>query len=380
MGNQIKIYIWGTRELAKLCFKNVFPEIEVLGFVESVPTKNKFLGKKIISGEQVCKEKYDYIILANSHEDEIINSYTLNVEKIIFYRLEIYDEDKVICKRRTNPQIAKNILMSENKLNIIEMSRAIMPCVSMEIEGLKFLFDAKDNLIANEMIGYDEVYSKDEMEFFNSVPPRKDKGYFIEIGANVGTTSIYFKNKLNKSLKYIAFEPLKINCKYLKMNCIINDCEDIVVENYGLSNTNDNKNMYLFDGAYGSSMVSDKQGISENCSFRTLDSYIKEKDISPKDIAYIWADVQCHELEVIEGAFETLKESEANLFIEFNVGVYRKENKIERFIEKMMQLYKSFICYEQYENGNKQVRDIKELVNLPDEMGDIMFCNLLLMK
>lgn len=118
MGNQIKIYIWGTGELAKLCFKNVFPEIEVLGFVESVPTKNKFLGKKIISGEQVCKEKYDYIILANSHEDEIINSYTLNVEKIIFYRLEIYDEDKVICKRRTNPQIAKNILMSENKLNI----------------------------------------------------------------------------------------------------------------------------------------------------------------------------------------------------------------------------------------------------------------------
>lgn len=255
-----------------------------------------------------------------------------------------------------------------------------MPCVSMEIEGLKFLFDAKDNLIANEMIGYDEVYSKDEMEFFNSVPPRKDKGYFIEIGANVGTTSIYFKNKLNKSLKYIAFEPLKINCKYLKMNCIINDCEDIVVENYGLSNTNDNKNMYLFDGAYGSSMVSDKQGISENCFFRTLDSYIKEKDISPIDIAYIWADVQCHELEVIEGAFETLKESEANLFIEFNVGVYRKENKIEKFIEKMMQLYKSFICYEQYENGNKQVRDIKELVNLPDEMGDIMFCNLLLMK
>lgn len=302
------------------------------------------------------------------------------LKKIIFYRLEIYDEDKVICKRRTNPQIAKNILMSENKLNIIEMSRAIMPCVSMEIEGLKFLFDAKDNLIANEMIGYDEVYSKDEMEFFNSVPPRKDKGYFIEIGANVGTTSIYFKNKLNKSLKYIAFEPLKINCKYLKMNCIINDCEDIVVENYGLSNTNDNKNMYLFDGAYGSSMVSDKQGISENCFFRTLDSYIKEKDISPKDIAYIWADVQCHELEVIEGAFETLKESEANLFIEFNVGVYRKENKIEKFIEKMMQLYKSFICYEQYENGNKQVRDIKELVNLPDEMGDIMFCNLLLMK
>ncbi|MCM1123839.1 MAG: FkbM family methyltransferase, partial [Eubacterium sp.] len=249
----------------------------------------------------------------------------------------------------------------------------------LQLENVNFLFDSEDNLIPNEMLGYGKIYSKDEMIFLYEMAPRIEKGYFLDIGANVGTTSIYFRKRICDSLNYIAFEPLKVNYKYLKMNCILNDCEDIKVENIGMSNVNGQKKMYLIKGAHGSSMVSDTEEEIESCDFMTLDSYMSLNHLLAKDIGYIWADVQCHELELLEGAQRTLTDSQASLFIEFNIDVLQKEGKCEKFIEMLQDIYAKFICYEQYVNGRKEVRSIMELFKLTKEIN-MPFCNILLMK
>ncbi len=376
----MEVYIWGTGELAQTCMEDLVPGVHVLGFVESAPGKTEFCGKKVIAGSAVADMSYDYMILANSHQDEIIKNFLLDEKRTVCYRMEIENgEDGAITCRRNNPGLSDELFQSQRKLEVTELARDVMPCISLQLEHVKFIFDHNDNLIPNEMIGYGKVYSKDEMCFFYEMAPKMEGGFFLDIGANVGTTSIYFKKNICGSLKYIAFEPLKENYKYLKMNCILNDCEDIKAENIGMSNTDGQKRMFVFDGAFGSSMVSDGSEASDLCEFTTLDQYIQRNQLSADDIGYLWVDVQCHELEVLEGAKKTLTDSRASLFIEFNVGVYREEGKCEKFLGILKDIYSKFICYEQYANGRKEVRAIEELFELPKEIN-APFCNILLMK
>lgn len=380
--DMIKVYIWGTGIIAEKCLYDLLPDVSVLGFVESVlETEKKFYGKTVVSGKQIADLSYDYIILANSHEEEIVNTFTLDEKKTVYYCLTIDSQNgKVYAYRKNSELLRDKLFKSQDRLRVTEMARNIMPCIAVQQENLNFLFDRKDILISNEIICNDENYSKREMHFLRDLAPKKDNGYFLDIGANVGTTSVYFRKNICSTLKYIAFEPLKINYKYLRLNCILNDCDDIQVENIGLSNTNEVKNMVLFDGAFGSSMVMEGNGTYEKCQFMTLDNYMRKNNIAAEELSYIWVDVQCHELEVLEGALETLKQSEAALYIEFNVSTLKQRGTAEIFIDTLMKIYKRFICYEQYAQGKTNIRDIKELEKLPEEVSNISFCNILCMK
>lgn len=111
-----------------------------------------------------------------------------------------------------------------------------------------------------------------------------------------------------------------------------------------------------------------------------MDDYVRENGIVAEEISYLWVDVQNHEVEVIEGALETLKKSRASLYIEFNIGNLKHERgKVEKFICLLSNIYSKFICYEQYKAGKKEIREINELVNLPNEIS-VSFCNILFMK
>jgi len=60
-------------------------------------------------------------------------------------------------------------------------------------------------------------------------------GLFLDLGANIGTTGIYFLKKLTPNLKLLAFEPDAENFKMLHANLILNDLyENSIVENFGL--------------------------------------------------------------------------------------------------------------------------------------------------
>lgn len=378
----MNVYIWGTGNLAEKCLVDLVPDVNVMGFVESKPKKEFFAGRKVISGKELLNQTYDYLIIANSFADEILKDYELDENKIVHYQMTVHEDisGKIELKRKNAVNLRDSFFLSQRKLDITEKARSIMPYISLQKDDLKFIFNKNDNLIANDILGNDVIYGKDEMLFFYEHAPKRENGYFVEIGANVGTTTVYFRKKIAKGLKYIAFEPLKENYKCLKTNCIINECEDIIVENVGLSNVNGQKKMFVFDGAFGSSMVKDDKTATETCEFKTLDSYIQDKELNPKDIMYIWADVQCHEIEVIEGALDTLKESPASLFIEYNIDYHKQnEGRIEHFVDMISQIYKTFICYEQYEAGMNKVRDISELIKVSDEL-DCSFCNILLMK
>ena len=211
-------------------------------------------------------------------------------------------------------------------------------------------------------------------------------GYFLDIGANIGTTGIYFIKKLTPNLKLLAFEPDAENFKLLRTNLILNDMGDdkATAVNCGLGEKSDEMTMYRsLENPGGNGMflglLSDKDCPTETIKIMPLDSCLAEKKIAAQDVKYIWIDTEGFEVQVLLGAKNLLRENPAPVFMEFNPMVWSKFG----FYEKMMDLFKDcqythyILIAELEQTGRENVHPIEELWNFKDaknwigSLGDI---------
>ena len=223
-------------------------------------------------------------------------------------------------------------------------------------EGIVYVGSSEDAAIFGAMQNSLFSYSCYSIDFFFDLTDKyygkrktSRNGFFLDIGANIGTTSIYVKKKINKNLKVIAFEPSELNYKLLRCNCIINNFDDIKCENFGLSNT-ETKKVFLYrkensgGGGIIGRTVGEKLSDNEYIIFtKVLDVYLKDSSVSANDIDYIWLDVEGHEVEVLEGSVDTLQAKKIPLWSEFNACTYIKQNKLNRYADVVKRTYKSFI-------------------------------------
>ena len=216
-----------------------------------------------------------------------------------------------------------------------------------------------------------------------TTPPR---GIFLDIGANVGTTSIYMQKRLNNNQIY-AFEPVRENYNLLKANCFLNNSDSIIAENIGISDSEFTAVMKTDPNNMASSRL-EKNVLSEYASyysgnekarFTTLDIYAKDNGIKIENVKGVWIDVEGSEPSVFLGSKDFFRKCNAPVYVEYNPKIYERNGEYDLFLELLMDIYTSFICWEDYQNGSKARRDIKELKFVKDEMKNV-FCNLLLLK
>lgn len=82
-----KVLIWGTGRLAERCAESLKDDIEIIAYVQSkLDEIALFKGKKILSGGTISNIDYDYIILANHFEKEIVEAFHLAPQKLVYYR------------------------------------------------------------------------------------------------------------------------------------------------------------------------------------------------------------------------------------------------------------------------------------------------------
>lgn len=109
-----RLLIWGTGNFAKQFIENEYTG-EIIGFIETDKKKESFMGKPVYdSSELPPKDKYDYIVVANSYTTEIYDTclkLNIDMEKVIF----LY---AVRCKAGcTNLEIIRKILSEKNYNN-----------------------------------------------------------------------------------------------------------------------------------------------------------------------------------------------------------------------------------------------------------------------
>lgn len=238
-----------------------------------------------------------------------------------------------------------------------------------------YLFDIRDTAISSKIFSSGKTYSEEEIKTFFSMTEKyygfkPQKGdIFLDIGANIGTTSVYVAKYYREILNVISFEPDPHNYKYLQLNIILNDCENVTAENIGLSNKSEKKDMMVFMDNRGknrmlspaSGPLSQGEGTIEVEAI-CLDEYIAKHGIAPNRIKYIWIDTEGYEPYVVAGMSDLLSNRRIPLFMEFSYDIMS---------EDMFQLLNCAICktYQNYisismQTGKKEKHKVDDLSSL----------------
>lgn len=145
----------------------------------------------------------------------------------------------------------------------------------------------------------------------NYVEKNKFGKTIIDIGCFDGGTSVFFKKELG-DVNVIGFEADSTSYKVAVKNS--GSYPSIKIENYAVSDFCGATEFYVTDNKVSSSLnaiATDEQKFStvkvEKVNTITLDEYLKQHSKSEEKILAIKLDVQGHELKVLEGSKNTLK-------------------------------------------------------------------------
>ena len=238
--------------------------------------------------------------------------------------------------------------------------------VACDAENLHYVGTSKDEFVIKSTYITRENHALDEMKIFHALAKKfygvdDSDGYFLDLGANIGTTGIYFVTKLAPNLKLFAVEPDAENFKLLRVNLILNDLDSrTTLVNCGLGENFDTLTMYqdLSNPAGNSVFRQNKNFPAETIKIAPLDYLLAESKIAPEEVKYIWIDTEGFETQVLLGAKNLLAKSNAPVFMECNLFAWKNSGTLEKMIDMLQNLgYKNFILVQEF------LRDYKEKIS-----------------
>lgn len=187
-------------------------------------------------------------------------------------------------------------------------------CELVNVFGTQYLVFKGNDLISNALKqgGYEiEVFA-----IAQKILQKHKNGIVLDIGANLGSFTLPLA-KANPHLTFHSFEPQRIIYYQLCANTFINGLDNVYAHHFGLSNKQDRIKLILPDYAtetnIGAFSIDEEVRETEyECPTKGRDETITVfplDDGKHKNVRLIKVDVEGHELEVIKGAYKTLKEN-----------------------------------------------------------------------
>jgi FkbM family methyltransferase len=232
-----------------------------------------------------------------------------------FYRLLLYLFYNIVSNFPTkNIQFIKNFIERETK----RVYRG-------RIKGIKIFFRFEDIGTLRDIF-IDKIYMVHGIKKFNSV---------VDIGAHIGSFSIFILLNNNLIKKIICIEPERDNFRILSWNLKnLSYLSKIDCLNIALSNKNTTTKLYLSSYSAAHGLKGKKGAKFQIVKTRKLDDVIHEK------VDLIKVDVEGSEVEVLRGMVNVLRRYKPALIIE--TGHYKNETKIIcRLLKKLK--YKTFV-------------------------------------
>ncbi len=257
----------------------------------------------------------------------------------------------------------------------LSLDKQFSDFVTCTVEGISYIATAKDKVIMNQMYIDRKNFSAADMWAFHALTKKyydvdDSSGWILDLGANIGTTGIYFTKKIAPNLKCLAFEPDKENFRMLKANILLNDLEDkFIVENIGLGAESGEQIMYKNSiNPGGNSIIKYGENMSkEKINIITLDSYLASSEIFPEDVKYIWIDTEGFEAQVLIGMENLITKNPAPIFIEYNPVAWERCGVLLKVIALLDKYYSHFIMIKEFlQTGKIKVYPIAKLQNFKD--------------
>jgi len=201
----------------------------------------------------------------------------------------------------------------------------------VEVNGYKMLLIPNDEGISTELLLF-KTHEPLSTELLKKL--LKSGMTCIDIGSNIGYYALLERKIVGVKGKVIAIEPSPINLHYLRRNLALNKFNDVEVFNYAISNF-DGQCFLLHDKSHSNlSKVVLNKDIEKSCELqlfsvpvKSLDSFLKEHAL--KSVDFIRTDVEGHEVEIISGAYQTIRAFKPILFLEVHKGIFGLDKTVK---------------------------------------------------
>ena len=289
--------------------------------------KNEVLVKEI---EELKKEIKDLKEEKEiSLKDEFLRQYGINAGFCnwnyvnYYFREDFEDRLKEVTKHldKDSRNTFKWLLLRALAVNVIKMKSIHF---NYERENQKKFLDFRLKYSApNEIAGYKYIGRYNVHAFMDSTFTDEDKEFIknkdiIDAGAYTGDTSIPIAKFTDKNI--YAFEPYAESVEILEKNIKSNNIKNIIPVQKSLGNKNGEMTLYL-SGDNVQGITSNEHAREYDKEFKveeiTLDTFVKENNL---DVGYITVDVEGAEMELLEGAIETIKTQKPIL----TISIYHK--------------------------------------------------------
>ena len=158
----------------------------------------------------------------------------------------------------------------------------------------------------------DNPHERGEVKFLESIV--KEGMNVIDIGANVGITTMTVARKIGRRGKLYSFEPTPEYFNILKENISSNGLENVKV--YELAVTDQVGRAPFYQKELSSGIVFEEGAKKFEVSTTSIDRFLSEEKIERIDL--INMDCEGSELLVLKGAKETLRKNKVKIFCEIH--------------------------------------------------------------
>lgn len=232
-----------------------------------------------------------------------------------------------------------------------------------------FAYNTFDDVIGSSLHYYGE-WCEHEIDFFKEAIHEGD--VVLDVGAYIGTHTVFFAKQVGSSGKVFSFEPQPTSFRMLCTNLTLNAVHHVSCFQAGVSDSLGQIKLPPVDpyhkGNYGSlSLEGHFQGeLGEGITVLTIDS------LSLKRCDLIKVDVEGMESKVIKGAQETIKRFRPILYVENN-RVESSSGILQMLQDLNYRCWWHFIPYYNENNYFKNSKNIFKEFERPFEANVVCF-------
>lgn len=239
-------------------------------------------------------------------------------------------------------------------LHALQTTVCDSPSTFFGIEGDSYF----DNL-ANHIVA-----SRDFVEEISKLP---EAPVIVDVGANLGVTSM-IASRMRPLAAIIAFEPSPKAFRCLSKTFHYNEVKNCKLINKALGNKVGSVSFVEAEFLAGSYLASEAAEASNvEVELTTLDTVVEEMKLARLD--FIKIDVEGFELDVLQGASQTIQNFKPKMFMEFNsFAISANRNMSPRLVlDYILDHFKSFSV----DRAGKKIE-----VRTPKEARDFLFYNM----
>ena len=193
---------------------------------------------------------------------------------------------------------------------------------SVGVDGLTIFLDPNDTVITKKILDSGTW----EPEITATIRDLLGPGdTFIDVGTNIGWFTLIASREVGEQGRVIAFEPDPVSFDILRRNAAVNNCQNVVLEQMGLSNRRGRFELYIHDTNKGghSFLKSAERSKHVEVEALPLDEYLRE---SERKIDVVKIDTEGAEGRILEGMQKTIRsQDKMDIVMEFTPGILRKE-------------------------------------------------------